>query len=205
MGLSFSTVLEFGLTSLLIELTPGPNMTYLALIAARAGRRAGYSATAGVAVGLAAVGLAASLGLAEVISSTPFLYSIFRWAGVAYISYLAWEAWRDTNREIDISVASNGRFFARGLITNLLNPKAAIFYITVLPSFLDVSLPLGAQAVVLSAVYVLVATSIHLAIVTGAGSLQSVMINRRVRKYSGRLFAIALMGVAVWVFLTTGN
>ena len=204
MEFAYPELLEFALASFLIELTPGPNMTYLALVSARSGRRAGFTAVAGVALGLALVGLVASLGLAEAIAASPKLYAILKWGGVAYLCYLAWEAWRDGDRVIGETLAHDENFFAKGLITNLLNPKVAIFYVTVMPPFLDTRFPVGAQLAVLSAVYVLVATGIHLTIVTAAGFLRPVMANERYIMFSGRFFAIALFGVAIWVARSTG-
>ena len=87
--LTFETLAAFVLASLVIELTPGPNMTYLALLAARHGRRPGYAAVVGVAVGLGVLGLLASLGLATLLQSSPPLYGVLRWGGVAYLLYLA--------------------------------------------------------------------------------------------------------------------
>ena len=89
---TFETLLAFILTCLVIELTPGPNMAYLALLSASIGRRAGFAATLGVALGLLIVGLAAALGLAAVIANSRLLYEALRWAGVLYLFWLAWEA-----------------------------------------------------------------------------------------------------------------
>ena len=91
-------ITAFALTSFLVELTPGPNMAYLALVAATEGRRPGYAAVAGVALGLAIVGLLAALGLATLIAASPLAYQALRWAGVAYLMWLAWEGWRGAER-----------------------------------------------------------------------------------------------------------
>lgn len=203
MGLTLSTALAFALTSLLIELTPGPNMTYLALLAAQAGRRAGYAAVAGVALGLGLVGLGTALGLAALITASPLLYAAIRWAGIGYLLYLAWDAWRDSEPSNDVRVETDARFFVRGLITNLLNPKAFVFYVAVLPTFLDPASSPAGQALTLSAIYVLVATAVHAAIVTLAGFLGPLLANRRIMSVTGKLFAIALAGVAFWVGWST--
>ena len=203
MDVAFSTALGFALTSLLIELTPGPNMTYLALVGVQAGRRAGYAAVAGVALGLGVIGLATAFGLSAVISASPLLYAVLRWLGVAYIVYLAWDAWRDSMRSNDVQVEPAARFFVRGLITNLLNPKAAIFYIAVLPTFIDPAFHPAGQAVTLSVIYVLVATMVHATIVTLASLLRPVLANKRVMTVAGKAFALALVGVAMWIAWST--
>ena len=88
-AVSPSTAVSFFLTSLLIEMTPGPNMTYLALVSASEGRRAGFAAVAGVAMGLAVIGVVAAFGVAEIIHASDFLYNLLRWAGVLFLFHLA--------------------------------------------------------------------------------------------------------------------
>jgi hypothetical protein len=120
-------IAPFVIASLLIELTPGPNMTYLALVGVTVGRRAGYAATIGVTLGLALLGLAAALGLAALITASPLIYETLRWLGVLYFVYLAWDAWRDGTPSATIQVESDTGFFLRGLISNLLNPQGGDF------------------------------------------------------------------------------
>ena len=128
----------FALTALLIELTPGPNMAWLALLAATEGRRLGFAAVAGVALGLSLIGLLAALGLSALLQSQPLAYQALRWAGVAYLLWIAWDTWRGASGDEHGAGqgASAAAQFRRGLITNLLNPKAAVFYIALLPTFI---------------------------------------------------------------------
>ena len=74
-----------------IELTPGPNMAWLAILSMTSGRRAGMLAVAGVATGLVTIGLAAALGAAGLITSSPLAWQVLRWTGVAYLLYLAFD------------------------------------------------------------------------------------------------------------------
>src|SRR6185437_14167737 len=157
-----SSLFAFALTSALIELTPGPNMGYLAVLAASAGRRAGLAATAGVAAGLLSAGIASSLGLVAIVATSSLLYEILRWGGAFYLLWLAWEGWRDAPGDAGkpVDMRSHKAFFLRGFITNLLNPKAGIFYLSVFPAFIDESRPLLAQTAILLVVYVTIATVI---------------------------------------------
>ena len=196
-------ILAFALTCLLVELTPGPNMTYLALVALRDGRRAGYAAVAGVALGLALVGLAAGFGISELIAASPAIYQGLKWAGVAYFAYLTWESWTDAGSGAGDAPPADAQLFRRGLITNLLNPKAVIFYVAVLPAFFDPAQPMQRQALVLSAVYVLVATVVHLAIVTLAGALRPLLTNAGFMRVAGKVFAVPLAGVGLWIAFAT--
>lgn len=194
------TIAGFALTSLLIELTPGPNMAWLALLAATEGRRKGYAAVAGVALGLAVLGLAAGIGLASVLEASPVMYQALRWAGIAYLTWLAYEAWRGAEDVEDHGAAGSGlwQYFTKGLITNLLNPKAALFYIAVLPGFLAPSGDIW-DALLLSAVYVAVATLVHSGIVTAAGTAQGWLSSPARVVAARRAMALALLGVVVWL------
>jgi threonine/homoserine/homoserine lactone efflux protein len=188
----------FALTSLLVELTPGPNMAWLALLAAAEGRRVGLAAVAGVALGLAAVGLAVAAGLAALVAATPVLYEALRWGGTAYLLYLAWDGWRDAEAEDLAPGLRAAQAFRRGLVTNLLNPKAAVFYVAVMPRFLPEA-DAAMAAALLAAVYVAVATLVHAAIVAVAGTAHALLSDARRERVMRRSLSLALAGVAVWL------
>lgn len=204
--MTWATLLGFAATCLVVELTPGPNMAYLAVLSADRGRRAGLAATAGIALGLLAVGIAAALGLAAAVSSSRLLYEGLRWAGTLYLLYLAWEAWRGeddaTSEQADLS-AQDARYFARGLVTNLLNPKAALFYVAVLPTFLGDTRSLASQAVTLSIVYVAIATAVHTSIVLLADTARGWLMDERRSSAVRRTMALLLGAIALWLFATT--
>ncbi len=199
-----SALQAFVLTSLLIELTPGPNMGYLAVVAISQGRTAGYSAVAGVALGLLTIGLAAAFGLAAVLQSNEVVYQGLRYAGVLFLLYLAWEGWRDGGVETDGTTGAKGQFI-RGLLNNLLNPKSALFYIAVLPGFVDKSGPLLSQTVVLTMAYVAVATVIHLLVVTLASAFRLFMSDPKREQIIRRALSLALGVFAVWFFWSTAK
>ncbi|SED20360.1 Threonine/homoserine/homoserine lactone efflux protein [Beijerinckia sp. 28-YEA-48] len=189
---------SFILTCLLIELTPGPNMTYLALISAAYGRRAGFAMVAGIALGLSLIGAVSAFGVAEIIQSSDFFYNLLRWAGVLYLLYLAWNGWVTASNGAEADDDTEGRYFLRGIITNILNPKAGIFFIAVLPTFIDRSHPPVPQAMILTALYVAVATFVHAGIVGLAGSFQ-VLINVPSReRLMRRTLSAILAAIALW-------
>ena len=208
--IALSTLLTFVVTCAIIEITPGPNMAYLAALSLSRGWRTGLAAVAGVALGLAAFGIAAALGVAAVIENSTFLYETLRWGGAVYLAWLAWDAWStaDDIAAEDMPGGHDARIsaFRRGLITNLLNPKAAVFYIAMLPEFLTPAAGrVAAQTLALSAVYVTIATLIHAAIVLFASRLRGVIVRpdriRRVR----RVLALALAAIAVWLAWSTAR
>jgi threonine/homoserine/homoserine lactone efflux protein len=203
---ALETLLAFIFTCLVIELTPGPNMAYLAVLSASIGRRAGFAATLGVASGLLIVGLVAALGLAAVIAKSRVLYEALRWAGVLYLFWLAWEAWRrkeDTSPSGATMAPGDSKYFLRGLITNLLNPKASIFYLAVLPTFVDESRPLLGQTITLSTIYVAVATVIHSAFVLLADTARPWLEDQEPSVIVRRVFSLLLGAIAVWLLFAT--
>ena len=202
-----SPLLAFALTALIIEITPGPNMTYLAALSLSSGARTGFAAVAGIALGLMTYGLIAAFGLTAIIDDSLFLYGLLRWGGVFYLLWLAWDSWTSGNEASSEEIDERPwPAFRRGLITNLLNPKAAVFYIAVLPEFIQPDNgSVMRQTLLLSVVYVAIATLIHATIVALAGSLQSVIVTANNRLIIRRGFALILVGIAIWFALTTGR
>jgi threonine/homoserine/homoserine lactone efflux protein len=204
------SILAFALTALVIEVTPGPNMAYLAALALSGGVRVGLAAVAGVALGLAIYGLIAALGLTAIIEQSHLLYQALRWGGVAYLFWLAWEAW-SSKRETgpDAADGHDGALrtaFRRGLVTNLLNPKAGMFYVAVVPSFVTPDTHhVMAQTLLLSSVFVAVATSIHLVIVLLASRLHGVLADPAQRRMVRRVLALVLAAIAVWFAVSTAR
>ena len=204
--ISLATLLAFATTCLVIELTPGPNMAYLAVLSATAGRRAGLAATLGVALGLLIVGLAASLGLTALVANSRVLYEGLRWGGVLYLLWLAYEGWRgeeETSPGNATVAAPGSKYFVRGLVTNLLNPKAGIFYVAVLPTFVDETRPFVGQAATLSMVYVAIATLVHGSIVLMADAARPWLEDERRSTIVRRALSLLLVGIAVWLFAST--
>ncbi|MES2752219.1 MAG: LysE family translocator [Pseudomonadota bacterium] len=205
-----NSLLAFALTCFVIEITPGPNMAYLAALSLSQGIRAGLAAVAGIALGLSVYGVAATLGLSAIIDSSRFLYETLRWAGVAYLLWLAWDAWA-AEREVSPAArsypdVSSWTAFRRGLITNLLNPKAAVFYVAVLPDFIRVGkVSVATQTLILSAIYVSIATAIHLMIVLLASRMQRIIETPDKRRNIRRALAVLLAAIAVWFALSTGR
>ena len=198
-GLSHQYIFEFFIASLLIELTPGPNMAYLAAVGLRQGRRAGYFAVVGIGLGHIVVGVITSVGLSEFIIQVPSLYTTLRWLGVAYLCYLAWEAWQNADDERGAIVQSGYDYMVKGFVTNILNPKLYIFYISVLPTFVDLKSNVAPQIISLTMIYVFTATAIHFSIVAAAGVLQPFFVEGKIRTYSAKIFALALLMIAAWI------
>lgn len=180
-------------------------MTYLALVSAGEGRRAGFATVAGIALGLAIIGLIAAFGLSGLIQASPLAYEVLRWCGVAFLFYLAWEGWNGGTDVVSGRGEGQGRYFLRGLITNLLNPKAGVFYVSVLPTFIDPAQPAASQAIVLTLAYVAIATVIHAVIVILAATLEPFLNDARRETIVRRILSLFLALVALWFAWTTAR
>lgn len=187
-------------------------MGFLALVAATKGRRIGLYTVAGIALGLLIVGLLAAIGIATLIERSDFLYESLRFGGGAYLLWLAWQQWREAkgnSLELKPHVSKIRKYFRYGLTVNLLNPKAAIFYIAVLPTYVRANSDSGSSAVFeaigLTLIYVTIATLIHGMIVAFAGGLQPVLQKDRLRQTTSRILAVLLAVVAIWMVLETAR
>lgn len=197
-------LISFALAVLLIELTPGPNMAWIVTLTLSEGRRAGLGAIGGIALGLAAnAGLsviAASLILAQGAALTQGVSLL----AAAMMAWLAWEAWGASGREAGESSPAatprrgGERHALAGFVINLLNPKAALFFITVMPQFVPGGQPSLMQGLTLAAVSVTIATLVHLALVLGAGRARSVLMAEARARTVRRVLALAMLGVGVW-------
>jgi len=196
-------IVPFLVAVALIELTPGPNMGWLALVSVARGRLAGFVAVAGVTVGLTAWMLAAAFGLTEVLLIWPPLYQLIRWAGVIFLLWLAWEAWRGDSdpaaADGDDARTLRG-LFLRGMTGNLLNPKAAVFYVALLPTFMrpDHGSPL-AQALTLGGLHLMVAVAVHSLIVLGAAGVSGALLARARGPVLRAVMAGGIAVVALWM------
>lgn len=195
----------FLLTALVIELTPGPNMAWLALTGASSGRKAALAATAGIATGLAIVGLVAAFGLAEIAQASPDLFALLRYGGAAYLLWLAWEAWTGKG-EVSPGHAHDGharQWFRHGLLLNLLNPKAALFFVAILPNYVIGTANVIAQTLVLSAAYVGVATLVHGMLALFSARAHDWFERGGNAAHLRRICAVMIAAVAIWFLVAT--
>lgn len=190
----------FALAVLLIELTPGPNMGWLVTLTLAEGRRAGLGAIAGIALGLAANAALSVLAASLILAQDRVLGQTVSALAAAMMAWLAWEAWREAGVS---STAAHPRGATRrhavaGFVINLVNPKAALFFITVMPQFVPGGRPSFAQGLAMAAISVGIATAIHLALVLGAERVRgALMVERRARRVR-RGLALAMLAVAAW-------
>ncbi len=133
-------LLIFAFASLLLVLTPGPNMVYCISRSLTQGPRAGLLSLGGVIAGFGVHLLAASLGLTALLAAVPMAFDAIRIAGAAYLLWLAWQAVKPGGtapfEARDLPHDTPRKLFLMGFMTNLLNPKVAMFYLSFFPQFL---------------------------------------------------------------------
>jgi threonine/homoserine/homoserine lactone efflux protein len=163
-----------------MALIPGPNMLYLISRSICQGRIAGYISLGGVALGFAAYMVCTVLGITAVFLAVPYAYGALRLIGAAYLLYLAWRAVRPGVRlpfvTRRLSPDSPKKLFAVGLATNLLNPKVAMLYLSLLPQFIDPAQgSVFLQSLVFGFSQIVVAVTVHSFIIAGAGSFAALL------------------------------
>lgn len=170
-----TSLAAFALIALAMVLTPGPNMIYLLSRSILQGRAAGFISLLGVILGFFVYMVGAVLGLTGVLLAVPLVYEAIQWAGAVYLLWLAWTAIRPGARSVlgprrDLPHDGAQRLFTMGLVTNLLNPKIAVLYLSLLPQFVDPEhgAALG-QFFILGLVQIAVSFSVNLTIVLLAG------------------------------------
>lgn len=164
------------LTALVMVLTPGPNMMYLVSRSISQGRQAGLVSLTGTFVGFLVYMTLANIGLAVVFVVVPALYIGFKAAGVVYLGYLAWRALRPGGRGLfearELPRDPNWKLFRMGLLTNLLNPKAAIMYLALIPQFIEPARGhVVLQGFALGSVQIAVSMTVNALIIVAAGSI----------------------------------
>ncbi len=175
--------LAFGLISLGMVLTPGPNMVYLISRSICQGRSAGLISLGGVALGFVFYMLCAALGITALMMAIPYAYDALRIGGALYLLYLAWQAVKPGGRapfELrQLPQDSPRKLFAMGFLTNLLNPKIAVMYLSLLPQFIDPAHgSVFSQSMVLGFTQIVVSVSVNAAIAMLAGSIAGFLASR---------------------------
>jgi threonine/homoserine/homoserine lactone efflux protein len=198
-----SSLLGFSLVALGMVLTPGPNMVYLVSRSICQGRVAGLISLGGVAAGFVFYMLCAAFGITALVMAVPYAYDTLRIAGALYLLWLAWQAIRPGGRSpFEVrTLRPDGprKLFAMGLLTNVLNPKIAVMYLSLLPQFIDPAQGgVLAQTLVLGTSQIAISVLVNACIVLAAGSVATLLAARPAWSTFQRwLMATVLGGLAV--------
>lgn len=176
MYVPLETLLTFAALGFGLVLTPGPNMIYLVSRSLSQGWRAGAVSLVGTVLGFVFYVLCAALGLAAIAFAVPLVYDTIKYAGAAYLLWLAWQSLRPGGTSVfvvgSLSPAGTRKLIAAGLLTNLLNPKVALFYLALLPQFVDPARgDVFAQHLTLGAVHIAISAAMNFILVLFAGAV----------------------------------
>ena len=131
--------LEFWLTSLVITVTPGPGVLYTVSTGIARGRNASVAAAVGCTLGIVPHLAAAIFGAAALLRASGIAFEVLKYAGVAYLLYMAWRTLRETGELAVTGSAPRSplRIISSAVLLNLLNPKLTLFFFAFLPQFVD--------------------------------------------------------------------
>ena len=172
-------LLLFTLAALILVISPGPNMIYLISRSITQGRGAGIISLAGVICGFLFHIILVSFGLTAVLFAIPFAFNILKTLGVVYLLYLAYQAIKPNGQNIfeiknDVPVDKSGKLFIIGFLTNVLNPKVAVFYLSFFAQFIKPAYgSIMTQSLQLGITQVIVSFTINFTIVLTAAKVAS--------------------------------
>jgi threonine/homoserine/homoserine lactone efflux protein len=184
-----------------MNFSPGPDMTYVAARSLGQGRRAGVISALGIGVGCFFHVAMAAAGVAVVLRAWPQAYSVIRWVGGAYLIYLGVGLWRSARRGealLRVEEASEAAIFRQGVITNVLNPKVAMFFLAFLPQFVDPGRgPAGPQILALGLAFNVSGTIVNLAVAWLAGSARTLLQSPSRRAWIQRVSGAILVALGL--------
>lgn len=179
---SVETLLIFAALSLGLAATPGPNMLYMVTRTLAQGTGAGMVSLMGCQAGSLVIMLLAAAGITAALFAVPYAYDALRIGGAAYLMWLAWQCVKPGAQPLFAPVPlprePAARLFSVGFLTATLNPKVALFYVAVLPPFIDPAGNVLLQGIVLGATQIIVCTAFDAALVWGAGGVSRFLSTR---------------------------
>jgi threonine/homoserine/homoserine lactone efflux protein len=187
----------FAAAAVVVILFPGPDTLVVLRSVLRGGRSRGAGTAAGILTGLAVwVGVAA-LGLAAVLRASQLAYDVLRIAGAAYLAWLGIQSLRSMARKVpepELRGGIVGTGYFAGLVTNLLNPKVGVFFVTFLPGFVPHGDPVGATSLLLGAEFVVLSVGYFLLLLAFATRLVRWLSTPRIRRRLDALTGAVLLG-----------
>jgi threonine/homoserine/homoserine lactone efflux protein len=194
--------IDFLITSFIVVLVPGTGAVFTVSTGLLQGKSASAWAALGCTLGIVPHLLATILGLAAIMHTSALAFSILKYAGVAYLFYLAYLTWKDRSSfsfDGERKETSPGKIVVKAILLNLLNPKLTIFFLAFLPHFVSptAASPL-AHMLLLSAVFMAMTFVVFLAYGLLAHAFRALVVNsKRVQNWMRRSFAAAFAGLGV--------
>jgi len=174
-------LLIFLLATVTLNLTPGPDILYIATRSVSQGRKAGIVSALGISAGCIGHTIAAALGLSALVMISTVAYSVMKYAGAAYLIYLGIQAIRSKD-VLNFDEGGKGEslflLFRTGALTNLLNPKVAIFFLSFLPQFIDPAKSVALQSLFLGSIFIMSGTVVGVGVAVLFGHAGLVLVQK---------------------------
>jgi threonine/homoserine/homoserine lactone efflux protein len=191
--------------ALLVALSPGPGIFYVAARTLAGGRGEGIASSFGTALGGLVHVVAGAVGVSALVLASAEAFTLLKLAGAVYLVWLGWRTWRHAGEAIGPVVsASTGawRAFGEGIVVEALNPKTAAFFLAFIPQFVDPAGPVALQFVVMGLISVALNTAVDVLVAFAAGSLRRLLETRpwiiaRLRRVSGGVLCALGLSLAL--------
>ena len=196
-----TVLLAFIGAGLLLNITPGADFVFVSASGISGGPKVGMAAALGINLGVGVHIVLAAAGVSAALLAYPAAYDAIRYAGAAYLIYLAVQAWRSSG-DLAEGRAASGLFAAvrRGFITNVLNPKTALFIFAFIPQFTDPAIgPVWMQILILGAIFMLFGFAFSLSLGAAAGVFSNALRSRV--KILNKITALLFGGLAAKLVL----
>jgi len=203
--MTISLVLSFLGAAILLSLMPGPDNLFVMAQSLTQNWKAGVYTTLGLCTGLIVHITAAVLGISAIIYQSTIAFTIVKWAGAAYLLYLAWQSFRAKDDPFTIKTQRKLGYkdlYKRGIFMNVLNPKVSLFFLALLPQFINPAVgQVSLQMFILGVVFLIQAFILFSLFSIFAGTLRDWLIGKpviakRMNKIQGVLFVLIGLKIA---------
>ncbi|MBI4366400.1 MAG: LysE family translocator [Deltaproteobacteria bacterium] len=191
----------FLVITVILFLTPGPIVTLVITTGAGRGIRAALLTVAGASLGNAALLACIAFGLSWILKTSAEIFDYLRWIGAAYLVWLGIAAWRNAGAASDAAPPGGHVHAWRGFIVAITNPKTIAFFTAFLPQFLDPTLPVERQLLVMCAVSVTLGGVLDAGWAVAAGFGRAWFAKPRHNTLLGRISGAVLIGGGIWLSL----
>lgn len=196
------TLAAFFATALFLAVVPGPDNVFVLTQSALRGKRAGLWVVLGLCTGLLVHTAAVALGVAALFERSRVAFDLLKYAGAAYLLYLAWQSLRAPAMRVEDGEGARGgagKLYLRGIVMNVTNPKVSIFFLAFLPQFVDKQAgSVTLQMLVLGATFIAATALVFGALALSAGAVgQRLVRSERAQRWMNRVAATVFAGLAV--------
>ena len=191
----------FLLITIVLFLTPGPIVTLTVATAARSGTRAALLSVAGSTTGNALLIACIAIGLGWILETSAEVFDVLRWVGAAYLIWLGIQAWRHAGSTAEATPPGGHVYAWRGFVVAMTNPKSIAFFTAFLPQFLDPTLPVGRQLLVMGICSVMLGGVLDSGWAVAAGLGRAWFMKPKHNRLLARLSGLVLVGGGIWLSL----